>query len=270
MDEAADGLRVGGTVGYAGRAALTLGARLRVLTSGSLEHRQRIEESLHGAEIQWVESRESTVFRNAYAPDGRRTQHILSEASYISPEALPDAWASAQVVHLAPMAGELSSEMIAAIDGDSLIGITPQGWLRRRLPDGLVTRREWHDYRAVLDRADAVVFSEDDVADTEEAMRYANAAKLAVITRAVRGADVVENGRITRVPAYPACEVDPTGAGDVFAAAFFLEYRRTGSPVESARFASSAASFLVERPGIDGLASEVAVRKRMSDHEARS
>ena len=269
MDEAEDGLRVGGTVGYAGIAALTLGARLCVLTSGSLEDRPRIEESLEGAEFQWIESGESTVFRNAYAADGRRTQHILSEASYISPEMLPDAWASAQVVHLAPMAGELSSEMLAAIDEDSLIGITPQGWLRKRLPDGLVTRQRWDDYRAVLDRADVVVFSEDDIVDAEEAMLYANAAKLAVITRAVRGADVVENGRIISVPAYPAHEVDPTGAGDVFAAAFFIEYRRTGSPVDAARFAASAASFLVERPGIEGLASQEAVRKRMSDNERR-
>ena len=48
-------------------------------------------------------------------------------------------------------------------------------------------------------------------------------------------------------------EVDPTGAGDVFAAAFFIRLYQTRDPWEAARFATQLASISVTRPGISGI-----------------
>ncbi|MCY3802738.1 MAG: PfkB family carbohydrate kinase [Chloroflexi bacterium] len=264
LDEAPGGFTLGGTVSYGGRAAIELGATVGILTSGNPEDRERVEASLPGAQLCWVDSPKSMVFRNVYSTDGRRTQHLLSEASPLSIEHLPDGWESAPIVHLGPLAGEVSVDFVEAIGAQSLVGVTPQGWLRRRRADGLVESRAWEDYSEVLDRADALVFSEDDVPSEREASRYVSSARLAVVTRAAKGADVITDGRVARVPAFPAHAVDPTGAGDVFAAAFFLELRRSESPLEAARFAAAAAAFLIEKPGVDGLASEAEVRKRMS------
>jgi sugar/nucleoside kinase (ribokinase family) len=47
--------------------------------------------------------------------------------------------------------------------------------------------------------------------------------------------------------------VDPTGAGDLFAGAFFVRYRQSGNPWSAARFAISLASASVTRPGLAGL-----------------
>ena len=255
---------LGGTVSYAGRVAIELGATVGILTSGNPEDRGRVQASLPGARLRWVDSPESMVFRNTYSTGGRRVQHLLSKASPLSVEHLPDGWESAPIVHLGPLAGEVSVDFVDSIGAQCLVGVTPQGWLRRRCPDGLVVSRNWEGYSNVLDRADALVFSEEDVPNQRQASRYVNSVKLAVITRAARGADVISGGRVTRVPAFPAREVDPTGAGDVFAAAFFMELRRSKSPLEAARFAAAAAAFLIEKPGIDGLASEAEVRKRLS------
>ncbi|MEE8370045.1 MAG: PfkB family carbohydrate kinase, partial [Dehalococcoidia bacterium] len=46
-----------------------------------------------------------------------------------------------------------------------------------------------------------------------------------------------------------AATIDPTGAGDAFAAAFLIHLWETGDGWQSARFAACAASFVIEREG---------------------
>jgi sugar/nucleoside kinase (ribokinase family) len=47
--------------------------------------------------------------------------------------------------------------------------------------------------------------------------------------------------------------VDPTGAGDIFAAAFFTRLLKTRDPWEAARFATLLASYSVSRVGLQGI-----------------
>ena len=46
--------------------------------------------------------------------------------------------------------------------------------------------------------------------------------------------------------------LDPTGAGDVYAAAFFVRLRETRDPYEAGRFATQLAAVSVTRPGLAG------------------
>jgi sugar/nucleoside kinase (ribokinase family) len=48
-------------------------------------------------------------------------------------------------------------------------------------------------------------------------------------------------------------EVDPTGAGDIFAAAFFTRLYLTRDPWEAARFANQVAATSVTRRGLEGI-----------------
>jgi len=64
---------------------------------------------------------------------------------------------------------------------------------------------------------------------------------------------------VTRIAPRIASEVDPTGAGDIFATAFIIRMQETGNPVESARFANVTASYGVEHLGIDGIPSRETV-----------
>jgi sugar/nucleoside kinase (ribokinase family) len=47
--------------------------------------------------------------------------------------------------------------------------------------------------------------------------------------------------------------VDATGAGDIFAAAFFARLHQTRDPWEAARFATNLASHSVTRVGLSGI-----------------
>ncbi len=73
---------------------------------------------------------------------------------------------------------------------------------------------------------------------------------IVVKTRGARGCEVISAHEDMKVrPCRPNMVVDPTGAGDAFAGTFVSSYIENGNLLRSARVASSAASFVVEKFG---------------------
>jgi sugar/nucleoside kinase (ribokinase family) len=75
--------------------------------------------------------------------------------------------------------------------------------------------------------------------------------RIAVVTLAERGSVVFDGNRMAHVPAYKVNAVDPTGAGDTYAAGFIHHYLRTADPFEAGLFGSAVASVMVEHVGPD-------------------
>jgi len=265
--DAQGGWRAGGTATYAALTAARLGVRVGVLTAAvpgtiGLEGQDGIEVSL-------CSSPESTTFENFYL-DGHREQYVRAVATPLVPEQLPAAWRQAPVVHLGPIAQEVDIRFLEAFD-EALVGVTPQGWLRAWDADGRV-RAVWfaHEER-LLQRADAIILSLEDLGgDRGWLERLASVAPLLVETRGREGAVIFQRGLATHVPAFWAQEVDPTGAGDVFAAAFLLRYRECRDPVDAARFANCVASFVVEAPGATNLPTRPQVSRRLLTGRVRA
>jgi sugar/nucleoside kinase (ribokinase family) len=82
-------------------------------------------------------------------------------------------------------------------------------------------------------------------------------------TLGYRGSRLWRNGRWQQVPAFPAREVDPTGAGDVFAAAFLARYLETDDVAQASLFAAAAAAVSVEAVGTAGIPSRAEVEERL-------
>ena len=57
---------------------------------------------------------------------------------------------------------------------------------------------------------------------------------IVALTRGWRGVTLVTRDGVHDVPSLPRAEKDPTGAGDVFAAAFLVRYQETDDPLEAA------------------------------------
>jgi len=87
-----------------------------------------------------------------------------------------------------------------------------------------------------------------------------------VLTRDRGGARVHERGAWGEIAAFPANEVDPTGAGDVFAAAFLVRYHETNDTSIATRFACAAAACSVEAPGTARVATRSVIESRMAKH----
>jgi sugar/nucleoside kinase (ribokinase family) len=87
--------------------------------------------------------------------------------------------------------------------------------------------------------------------DQIEAMALAS--RVLVVTEGPAGARLYWNGDLRRFRAPELDEIDATGAGDIFAAAFFTRLHVTRDPWESARFATRLASLSVTRRGLAGV-----------------
>jgi sugar/nucleoside kinase (ribokinase family) len=205
-------------------------------------------------------SSQSTTFENIYTKNGR-IQYLRAQATRLDFSHIPEIWRSASIIHLGPIADEVNTTLPEGFS-PSLLGLTPQGWMRQWDSEGRVSRREWPNADAALARADAVVISREDVnGDDELIERMAHQTRLLVVTESAAGSVLYWNGDRRRFRAPVVTEVDATGAGDVFAAAFFYRLLNTRDPWEATRFATMLASCSVTRPGLEGIASkgEVAV-----------
>ena len=255
-DRTKEGLVPGGTVTYAALTAARMGLRPAILTSASTDALPL--SPVRDVPTHVVRSTETTTFRNVYE-GGRRTQHLEAVAADIGPADVPEEWLGAPMVLLGPVVGELAPELARRFLGSTVVA-SLQGWLRTWDADGLVAPSPWRGDDLLPD-ASAAVVAESDIADAADAAHWARLAPLLIVTRGALGSTVHKGARTHEVHAFPANELDPTGAGDVFAAAFLIRYHETGDALEAAEFASCAAAISVEGPGVQGVPSRSEVEE---------
>jgi sugar/nucleoside kinase (ribokinase family) len=261
-----EGFRLGGTVSFAAVTARRRGWRPGVLTRASLDGLVPADRGsdglvrttglpgtpLAGIPVFVQASPVATTFTNIYTPEGR-TQYITAVAAPVTPDGLPREWAGVPAVMLGSIARELPPHWAAEFP-NALVGIAPQGLMRRWDAAGLVTHGRWEDGGVFIRRCDAIFMSREDVSgDDAYISELASQSRLLVVTDGYHGATVYQNGVATAIPPRPAREVDPTGAGDVFGTAFLLRYAETRDPFVAARFANIVASMSVEAVGMDAI-----------------
>ncbi len=241
------GRHLGGTVSFAGGTARALGCKTGIVTSVGPEADL---SPLDGIEIVCLEAPISTTFENRYSDDGR-TQYLHHCAKRIKASDIPVEWIDTPIVHLGPLLDEIELQLLDQVT-DSFVGLTPQGWLRKWDATGLVSRAEWKAAAEVLPLADATVISIEDIEnDWKLAREWAARTHILVVTQADKGATFFVDGKSHQLSAPHVEVVDPTGAGDIFAAALFARYRDLGDVLAAGRFAIKLATASVTRRGMD-------------------
>ncbi|MFQ5795575.1 MAG: PfkB family carbohydrate kinase [Candidatus Bipolaricaulia bacterium] len=251
-DVTSHGMIIGGAAAYSAITARNLGASPRVVTSVGPDFNPH-DPLLQEVEIHPILSASTTIFDNQYDVQGHRTQMLLGVATPLMAEHIPEDWQTADIVYLCPVVNEVDISVVTCLNG-SLVGATPQGWMRRWDADGRVLPRWWEEAEAFLTHVDILVMSEEDIAAYPgELERYIALTPIVILTRGANGALLFAEGREIDSRAYPTQEIDPTGAGDVFATSFLLHYHRTGDPLAALDFAHCVASFSVEAEGTLGI-----------------
>lgn len=245
-DVSPSGYVLGGSAAYSTITARNLGCRARAITAVGSDFDPQ-NPTLDGVEVIYQESSNTTIFENRYGADGGREQLILSLGSRLKPQVIGSDSRNADIAYLCPIADEVDPDCIHNLNS-ALIGVTPQGWMRQLDGDSQVVRpKRWDSAPAILPFADVLILSEEDlIAYPDELEKYIELTRIVVLTKGRYGATLYENGQALDSQAYAANEVDPTGAGDVFAAAFLIKYLETRVPQEALNFAHCAASFAVE------------------------
>jgi sugar/nucleoside kinase (ribokinase family) len=229
----------GGTVTYSGRVAQTLGCRTAVLTSSASAF--DFKRELPDITTKSIIAGKTTTFENVYTPEGRQ-QTVRAVAKTLTSDDLPAHWERAKIVHLGPIANEIDPGIISRFS-NSLVGLTPQGWYRRWGEDGRVHVVDWPAAAMVMPLASAVILSLEDLPDPEILNQIREWVPIVVLTEQAGGCTVYHRGEVRQIPAPKVKEVNPTGAGDIFAASFFVRlYQTKGNIRESAEFANRMAA----------------------------
>lgn len=211
---------------------------------------------------------ETTVFANYYPDQGPRIQLVEGLAPPVTPEDVPDEWLEADLIHLAPVLGEVDLQAWKAAVGDGLLAINVQGWIKEpgpvvdvaeleeRQQRGIegkarqVVQRPWEITVEELKGVDIACLSEEDLIGQGDLLeRLLKAVPIVALTLGEQGSRIYINGEPTWVGIFETTVLDPTGAGDVFAASFCHKIAEGIAPVKAAYFASAAASICVEGQG---------------------
>jgi 1D-myo-inositol 3-kinase len=283
VDVLADGSRrPGGSAFYSALQAARLGQRTLILTQGAPGEIERlIEPYREEVELQVLPSPATTTLATSTrlatsAHEGeQRTQRVLAWAGQIAEVAVDTA-----ILHLAPVARETPWAWRGRAD---FVGITPQGLARAwdEDEDGEMRSAADSEHREMrstpVDRGalaggcDALVLSEHERASCAELVSAAGEMGAVVaITAGARPTTLLTPGGGEAQVAVPAIERprDDLGAGDVFAAAFFVALAEGQPPARAAAFANGAAAVRVSGVGADAIGDRSDVEQRLRDTPA--
>ncbi len=249
QDLTKQGWRLGGTASYAALTARAIGLRTGIITAIKPDVAL---DALEGIQIYSLPVDKTTTFNNVITDEGR-IQYLYEIAPNLDITFIPEIWRNTPIVHLGPVAQEVEPNLVRYFP-DLFLGISPQGWLRQWDKDGKVFAGEWPESSFVLEKASAAVLSIEDVDGDERRIEdMVSSIRVLVVTEGAEGARVYWNGDLRRFRPPAEKEIDPTGAGDIFAAAFFIRLNSTHNPWEAARFATQLAAVSVTRNGLEGI-----------------
>lgn len=248
IDKTPAGDIIGGTAAYASLTANAVGLDTALYTTYTRPELPSMFSQIQ-SKVQ-IENSQMT-FENIYLED-KRTQYLLHTCNPLQINGIPSRWRNASIIHFGPIFHDIAPEAIGQFP-NAFIGITPQGWLRT-VENQIVRPKPWGWLSEYLPYADAVVISVEDVNYDEEAIQsIASITKLLAVTEGFYGARIYHDGIVHRCHAPELSEIDPTGAGDVFAAIFFVMLHRGTSPKIAGQIATQLASFSVLRRGLESI-----------------
>jgi sugar/nucleoside kinase (ribokinase family) len=245
--------RPGGAVLYSARTLARLGADARVGAACAARDRDMLVGPLEklGMHVSWHDASTTASFTFRYDGDRRLMRQ----------DAVGDPWSPADALAAVGDAGWVHVGALARSDFpvDTLAALASEG--RRLLVDaqGLVRTPDLGELRTDAEIGDAlrhvsILKLNDEEAETlagssePEALRSLGIPEI-VLTLGSKGSCVVTAAAVERIPAQPVpADVDPTGAGDTYSAAYLVARSRGGDPVEAARAATEEVAEFLSDP----------------------
>jgi sugar/nucleoside kinase (ribokinase family) len=250
--------RPGGTAFYSALQAARLGKRALIITRGSprgLE--QLLEPYLQELELRVVPAPATTTLSTTGTGETRR-QRMLAWAGPLSEDIEVDS----TILHLAPVARETPARWGGRAD---FVGLTPQGLVREWPPQGGDISLRAADGTPGRE-LDAIVLSAEELASCGPLISAARAeGALVAVTAGARPTMILlpDGGTLELAVAPIEGPHDDLGAGDVFAAAFFVSLQGGATPERAAAFANAAAAVRVLAPGPAAIGTRAAIESRL-------
>jgi sugar/nucleoside kinase (ribokinase family) len=263
---------LGGPVSYSAITASALGMKSGVVTKVGSDilqvlikadfFRPYFDHSVDTGGI-IVDGTDSLWLENAYDRLGNKVLTISKKPPSILFKDIPKEYLSAKGVHVSPIADEVPIETTEALHGlDAVLSVDLGGYLGGYFSTG-TTEERLEFTKHIVKHFDVVKASLEDIrnlrtkgASIEDcAHLFLNwGAKVSIITLGEKGSFVMTEQTQESIPAFPVEQVSEkgaVGAGDAYSGSFLVEYVRTKDAVNSAWFASAAASYLCGGRGME-------------------
>jgi 1D-myo-inositol 3-kinase len=248
----------GGSALYAAHTLRALGGHVTVATAFGEDF--QFHHRLTEFDVQYVPSKHTTVFENTYPDDGPRLMLVEHPAEPVVPTVLPASTGPFDLAFLAPVIGEvLLADWVNRLPETTIVGVGLQGFLKQKgpihaqgRPGAALVPRPFDADTAVLKRLRAVFLSEEDLdgyGSDDLLTRLRQTVPVVAVTSGEAGATIYEGDRAFHTGIRETTAMDPTGAGDTFAAGFLFGLAAGESPRAAARLGAAAASIAVEGIG---------------------
>jgi 1D-myo-inositol 3-kinase len=234
----------GGCAYYAAGTFLCLGAHSRLVSTVGEDF--ACDADLEAIECLIERRGLTTVFRNSYPDGAMRVQTVTALAPKVIPEQIPFSWARPNVLFVGPVMGEVDLGAWKQAVQPGILAIGVQGFIRKR-SDSRVVPFRWSPFPEDLAGVDVAVLSEEDLVGQGDLLERLRASiPIVAVTRERRGCDIITAKGSCWIGIHPARVVDPTGAGDSFAAGFLYALATGRLPEDAARLGAAAASIIIE------------------------
>lgn len=242
------GLAPGGAVFYAGLTANSLGAKTAALTSASKE--VDAAAALPGLEVKQVVSKEDTLTKNVYIGEKCiKTLHSLADPIMASD--IPTGWLNAPIIYYGLMTrSDVDADVFDKFEksDDQIIALSVQGLVRAVGENDEVFYERFENEQDLLGRATVTFVSSEEMLDDRMLADYRNWADILVLTDHRNGCVVYMNGEEHKIGVTYQKPVEPIGAGEVFVAAFLMQFQKNGKdPIDAAKFANLVASYSITK-----------------------
>lgn len=260
----------GGTVWYAALFLAGIGRRVAVVGIGDDKLKRRLAR--RGVDVRhFSDAGPVTVFENTYSA-GVRKQRAWAGGD-IDRADVPQAAFDAPGLLVGPVLQEVDPAIMHTPRTGCLM-LDAQGFLRQLSTVGDVILRMTPDAETALRHCDilkvdareaAVITSTGDI-ETAGRHLFRMGPRTVIITQGRDGALFYDGTRFVQIRAPEVDVVDPTGAGDVFSAAFLVRYIASGNLAAAGRFAVTAAALSTRGFGASALPSETEISSLIKRH----
>jgi sugar/nucleoside kinase (ribokinase family) len=253
--------RAGGAAFYSALQAARLGLRTLILTRGvAREIDELLAPHSHELELHVIPGEHTTTLLTR-GIGAERSQRVLAWGGPIDDDLQLDA----SILHIAPVARETPTRWRGHSE---FVGLTPQGLLRQWPGDAhqIELAAPPPAGERLADLCNAVVVSEHERAGCAAliARALSAGAVVAVTDGAAPNTVLLPSGQQLSLDV-PAIDHprDDLGAGDVFAAAFFVALADSQPPADAVNFATAAAAVRMQGEGAGAVGTSEAIHARL-------
>ncbi len=237
---------IGGTVTYSSLTIKQFGYSVGVVCKG--DEKSKLLFDNFGIDTSFFYKTSRVLeFLNIY--NGEMRKQKAKEGEKIYNRDIPNEVFASKAILLGPVLQEIDTEVVKT-KRKGILMVDIQGFLRRLLPGGEVYLEISKNVEDVIRHCDILKASQEEAIIITSTHNIENSCKILyrmgpdiiIITMGEKGSCIYDGAKIYKFDAFKTVVVDPTGAGDVYEAAFLVKYLDTRDLIVAGNFATCAAS----------------------------